>query len=91
VILHDETEINRFQFEGHAWCSMRDGESSLQAHHVNQIIKDGGGVVLVWGCMTSRGMGYMCNIQGKMTQGLYLSILQDEVMKTIEWHCFNPS
>jgi hypothetical protein len=58
---------------------------------VNQIIKDGGGVVLVWGCMTSCGMGYMCNIEGKMTQGLYLSILQDEVMKTIEWHCFNPS
>ena len=29
-------------------------------------------------------MGYMCKIEGKMTQGLYLSILQDGVMKIIE-------
>ena len=41
--------------------------------------------------MTSRGMGYMHKIKGKMTQAIYLSILQDEVMKTIEWYRFNPS
>jgi hypothetical protein len=38
----------------------------------------------VWGCMTSHGMGYMCKIEGKMTQALYLSILRVGVMKTIE-------
>ena len=46
----------------------------------------------VLGYMTSRGMGCMCKIKGKMTQdAMYLSILQDEVMKTIEWYCFNHS
>ena len=41
--------------------------------------------------MTSYGTGYMCKIKGKMTQVLYLSILQNGVMKTIEWCHFNPS
>ena len=45
----------------------------------------------VWGCMTSSGMGYMCKIEGKMTQARYLSMLQDGVMETIERCRFNPS
>ena len=28
--------------------------------------------------------------RGKMTQALFLDILQDGVMKTIEWYYFNP-
>jgi hypothetical protein len=42
---------------------------------------------LSWVCKTSHGMGYICKIEGNMTQALYLSILQDGVMKTIEWFC----
>ena len=45
----------------------------------------------MWGCMTSHGMGYMCKIEGKMTQALYLSILRVGVMKTIERYRLNPS
>jgi hypothetical protein len=63
---------------------------NLKAHRVSQKIKHGGGAIFVWGCMTC-GMGYMCKIEGEMTQALYLSILQDGVMKTIEWYCVNPS
>ena len=43
------------------------------------------------GSMTSRGLDLMHKIEGKMTQALYVSILQDEVMKKIEWYHFNPS
>ena len=71
-----------FQFDGHVWCWVRDGESQLQVHHVSQIVKHGGGAIFVWGCMTSCGMDYMCKIEGKMAQALYLIILQYEVMKT---------
>ena len=68
-----------------------DGESQLKAHHMSQTIKYGGGVIFLRGCMPSHGMGYICKIEGKMTQALYLSILQDGVKKTIEWYHFNPS
>ena len=47
--------------------------------------------IFVWGCMASHAMDYMCKIKVKMTQALYLSILQDEVMETIEWYSYNPS
>ena len=87
VFFSDETKINRFQCDGPAWCWVRDGESQLQTHHVSQTIKHGGGAIFVRGCMTSHGMGYMCKIEGKMAQALYCSILQDGVMKTIEWYC----
>ena len=35
VIFIDDTKINSLQFVGRAWCWVRDGESSLQAHHVS--------------------------------------------------------
>ena len=41
--------------------------------------------------MTSHGMGNMCKIEKKMSHALYLSILQDGLMKTIAWYHFNPS
>ena len=65
--------------------------SELQVHHRSQKVKHGGGAIFVWGCMTSHAMDYMCKIKMKMTQALYLSILQDEVMETIEWYSYNPS
>ena len=71
---------------------MKHEESRLQAHHVSHIVKHGGGpAIVVWGCMTSCGMGSHVQDRGKMTQALYFSILQDEVMKTIEWYRFNLS
>ena len=54
-------------------------------------IKHEGGAIFVWGCMTACDMGYVCKIKGKVTQALYLSILQDGVVKTIERSCFNLS
>ena len=90
VIFSDETKINRFQSDGRAWCWVRDEESHLQARHVSQTVKHGGGAIFVWGCMTSSGMGYMCKIEGKMKQDLYLRILQDELMDTIKLYHFNP-
>ena len=45
----------------------------------------------MWGCMTSHGKGYICKIERKMTQAFYLIILQNGVMKTIEWYHFDHS
>ena len=52
VIFVDKTKIHRFQYDGRAWCWMRDGESLLQAHHACQRIKHGGSAIFVWGCVT---------------------------------------
>ena len=49
-------------------------------------MKHGGGGVMIWGCMTSQGVGYLCKIDGTMDQHLYKSILEDELLQTIEYY-----
>ena len=45
----DETKMNQLQSDDRAQCWVRDGESQLQAHHVSQTFKHGGGAIFVWG------------------------------------------
>lgn len=85
VIFSDESKINRFCSDGRSWCWMRDGESK-QRRHVKETDKHGGGSVMVWGCMTAEGPGFMCRIVGNMDQYLYKSILEDELLQTIKWY-----
>jgi transposase len=83
VIWSDETEINRFCSDGRSWCWVRDGESR-QPHHVKQTVKHGGGSLMIWGCMTAHGPGFMCRVFGKMMQHSYKEILQEDLLNTIK-------
>jgi DDE superfamily endonuclease len=85
VIWSDESKINRFCSDGRSWYWARDGES-VQGRHIKQTVKHGGGSIMVWGCMTAQGPGYLCKIEGTMDQHLYKSILEDELSKTIEYY-----
>src|SRR2546430_4232434 len=78
VIWSDETKINRFCSDGRAWYWARDGESQ-QEGHVKQTVKFGGGSIMIWGCMTWHGPGYMCTVEARMDQHVYKSILEDEL------------
>ena len=64
------------RFDGRDWCWVRIGESQLHARHVSRRVKHGDGAILVCSCMTSCGTGYMCKIEGKLTQALYLNTLR---------------
>ena len=41
---------------------------------------------MIWGCMTAHGVGFMCKFEGKMDQHMYKQILEDDLLRTIEWH-----
>src|SRR5215470_6613827 len=88
VIWSDETKINRFCSDGRSWCWARDGETR-RPRHVKQTVKHGGGSLMIWGCMTAHGTGFMCKIEGTMDQHLYKQILEDELLRTIEWYDMN--
>ena len=45
---------------------------------------------MIWGCMTSKGTGFMCKINETMTHNVYLEIFEDELQKTIEYYEFDP-
>lgn len=85
VIFSDETKINRFNSDGRSWTWYREGES-LQPRNVSQTTKHGGGGVMVWSCITSSGVGYLCEIEGIMDQHLYREILENELEDTIEFY-----
>jgi transposase len=89
IIWSDETKINRFCSDGRAWAWISDGQK-LQPYHVKQTVKHGGGSLMVWGCMTAQGPGFMCRIDGTMTKDVYLDILKDELQQSIEYYGLNP-
>ena len=89
MIFSDETKINQIHCDGCPWCWVRDEESYLQACHLNQIVKHEGGAIFLWRYMTSCGIGYMCRIERKMKQDLYLNILKHKLMDRIKLYHFN--
>jgi DDE superfamily endonuclease len=86
----DETKINQIGSDGRQWVWKRAG-APLQSQHILQTIKFGGGYVMIWGCMTTAGVGLMCRIEGKMDAELYEEILEDHVFQTLEYYDLNPS
>ena len=46
---------------------------------------------MIWECMTWEGVGYAAKIDGRMDGDLYLQILKDELLNTLQYHGFNPS
>jgi len=55
VIFSNETKINYFCFDGRSWCWFRD-EGSKSTEIVQEIVKFGGGGVMMWGCMTAMAL-----------------------------------
>ena len=57
---------------------------------VESIVKFGGGHIILWGCMSWDGIGEMCRIDGRMDGQLYVDILEDDLLKSIDWFGKNP-
>jgi transposase len=89
VIWSDETKINRFCSDGRSWCWKRDVDG-VEPRTVKQTVKHGGGSIMIWGCMTVHGPGFMCKLDGTMDRDVYKSILEDELMATIDYYGMDP-
>ena len=85
VVWSDETKINRLGSDGRKWAWKKKGEG-LSERLVDGTLKFGGGSAMVWGCMTWQGIGYTCQIEGKMDAELYCKILEDELQDTLEYY-----
>ena len=83
VVWSDETKINRLGSDGRQWVWKKAGES-LSNKVVEGTVKFGGGSLMMWGCMMWEGVGYACNINGRMDAELYTQILEDELQQSLE-------
>ena len=70
IIWSDESKFNVFGSDGRSYCWKRPDERLLD-HHVRPTVKHGGGSLMVWGCITWYGVGYLCRIDSKMNAELY--------------------
>jgi DDE superfamily endonuclease/Transposase len=89
VVWSDETKINRIGSDGRRWAWIKPN-SLLKDQHVKNTVKLGGGNLMLWGCMTARGVGYTCRIDGGMNADLYVGILNDEFLATLRYYELEP-
>ena len=85
VIWSDESKFSIFGSDGRQYCWRRPKEP-LRSQHVIPTVKYGGGGIMVWGCMTWQGVGFLCRIDGTMDANLYQTILGDELLATLQWY-----
>jgi len=84
-IWSDETKINRLGSDGRKWC-WKKPRDLLQDRHVQPTVKFGGGNIMVWGCMTAKGIGHLCKIDGRMDSKLYVEILNDLLHQSADYY-----
>lgn len=85
VIWSDETKICLSGSDGRDRCFRKDGEP-LRDRHVIPTQKFGGGSIMLWGCMSSAGVGYLARIDGSVNADMYRNILNDELLSTLDWY-----
>ena len=83
VIFSDESKFNLFGSDGLQYCWRRKGQA-LDPCYTNKQVKHRGGKVMVWGCITAHGVGWLCQVDGYMNSTKYMSILQEGYLRTLE-------
>lgn len=85
VIFTDESKYNIFAPDGYHKVWRYSGPPTLR-HHVRETVKFGGGNVMVWGAITSKGVGKLVFIDDKMDSRLFISVLSKGFKETLQMH-----
>lgn len=83
VIFSDESKFNIFGSDGKKMVWRKKG-TALAEKNLLPTVKHGGGHVMVWGCMSSNGVGKLHFIDGIMNAKMYLDILEHNLNQSAE-------
>lgn len=83
VLFSDESKFNIFRSDGRVLV-WRKPNTEFEVKNLQSTVKHGGGGVMVWGCMSSSGVGNLVFIEGTMDQYVYLNILKENLKKSVE-------
>ena len=81
VLWSDESKFKIYMSDGRQWVWRKQG-SPLGKNDVTPTVKFGGGHVMVWGCISSAGVGNLCKIVGTMDGPYYVDILEDNLLES---------
>lgn len=91
VVFSDETKVNIWGSDGCKYYWTRPGDP-LQPHHLDITVKHGGGSLMLWGCITSEGPGYACQVyDGNMDSATYQHILGTTYMESLAYYGMHKS
>ena len=62
----------------------RKPNTELDRKHLRPTVKHGRGHVMVWGCISTKGVGNLVFINGNMNQDYYLKILKENLKQSAE-------
>ncbi|QRW20438.1 Transposable element Tcb2 transposase [Rhizoctonia solani] len=83
ALFSDELKFNVFRSDGRHYCWRRPGEG-LDPRYTEKMVKHGGGNVMVWGCITPKGVGRLIRIDGRLTAAKYIEILKEGLLGTLK-------
>ena len=90
VIWSDKTKINCLGSDGRKWTYKKMGEEGLVDREVQEILKFGGGSLMMWGCMLWESIGYCCKIDSTMDKELYTQILEEDLQESLHYYGLSP-
>ena len=90
VIWSDETKINFFGSDGVRW-GWKKNNNNLDPNGLIQTVKHGGGNIMIWGCMTWHGPGFISKIDGRLDAKLYVEIIDKCIPQTVEHYNINEN
>ena len=83
ILWSDETKVNLFGSDGVQNVWRRAGEEYADKNVV-PTVKHGGGSLMVWGCMSSQGVGDLHFIEGIMNAQMYCNILAKKMIPSLK-------
>ena len=89
VVFSDESKFKIWGSDGRKWCWRRVGEA-FDPRFVKPTVKHGGGRIMVWGCVTSKGVGRLHLIAGIMCAPEYVDILSTDLLGTFHDQDLDP-
>ena len=55
----------------------------LKEDYIKPTVKHGGGGIMVWGCINTRGVGFLSKVDGRLTGEGYINLLGNALILTI--------
>ena len=85
VIFSDESRFLLYRCDGRVYVRRMKGEDFAE-NCIQTTVKHGGGGIMVWGCITTNGVGLLCKVDGKLNGESYINILENSLIPSIHLH-----
>ena len=83
VAFLDKFKFMLFKSDSRQYCWIKPGQA-LDSCFIKKTIKHSAGNLMVWGCITAKGMGRLYRIEGIICGPNYIQILNDQFLGSLK-------